>query len=363
MAVLMRHKSNIYGLQADLNKIGDLTLLSTTQKNDLVSAINELDGELDTTLLTTTNKTIVGAINELDSEIGDITTKAVTLTASDLIGLINELEGTKVSKSANLSDLADIGASRTNLDVYSKAEVATAINQAGLNLGTNFTADDAADAGTKFPADSLTVGDNIFIKDDADAKWAIYKVLEITDGAYSTSTLEKIMDEDVYLNAQSATAIKSAYESNADTNAFTDADKAKVDFVSITKAVDLDKAILNDALYVDGTFASVAADTTAPSSLAVKTYVDTAVAGGGAIFKTETVTVTADKIVLAHEPKNGVIFNFGTVRYVDENFVSYDVPVTVTATAGNKEFLLAPDVSGQFDGKTVTVQYAYVPAV
>ena len=36
MAVLMRHKSNIYGLQADLNKIGDLTLLSTTQKNDLV---------------------------------------------------------------------------------------------------------------------------------------------------------------------------------------------------------------------------------------------------------------------------------------------------------------------------------------
>lgn len=363
MAVLQRHKSNIYGLQEDLNKIGDLSLLTTAQKDNLVSAINELDGELDTTLLTTTNKTIVGAINELDGEIGDISTKAVTLTASDLIGLINELEGSKVSKSANLSDLSDVTVSRTNLDVYSKSEVESAITQASLNLGTNFTADDAADASTKFLAGSLSVGDNIFIKDDADTKWAIYKVIEITDGAYSTSTLEKIMDEDVYLNSQSATAIKSAYESNADTNAFTDSDKTKVDFVSITKAVDLDKAILNDNLYIDETFATATSNTTAPSSTAVKTYVDTAVASGGAIFKTETVTVIDNKITLTNEPKNGVIFNFGTVRYVDTNFVSYDIPVTVTATAGNKEFLLSPDFSGQFDGNTVTVQYAYVPII
>ena len=363
MAVLQRHKSNIYGLQADLNKIGDLSLLTTTQKDNLVNAINELDGELNTTLLTTTNKTIVGAINEHDTEIGDLSTKSVTLTASTLIGLINELEADKLEKSSNLSDLTNVAVARTNLQVLSATEVNAAINQASLNLGTNFTAIDLADATTKFLAGSLTVGDNIYLSDDADGKWAIYKVIAITDGAYTTSTLEKIMDEDVYLNAQSAAAIKSAYESNANTNAFTDSDKTKVDFVSITKAVDLDKAILNDALYVDGTFASATSDKTAPSSSAVKTYVDSAVAGGGAIFKTETVTVIDDKITLTNEPKNGVIFNFGTVRHVDANFVSYDIPVTVTATAGNKEFLLSPDVSGQFDGKSVTVQYAYVPII
>ena len=362
MAVLQRHKNNIYGLQADLNKIGDLTLLSTTQKNDLVSAINELDGELDTTLITTTNKTIVGAINELDGEIGDITTKAVTLTASDLIGLINELEGKKVSKSANLSDLADTAVSRTNLDVYSKSEVSSAINQASLNLGTNFTADDSADATTKFPAGTLSVGDNIFVTDDGDNKWAIYKVLDVTDGAYATSTLTKIMDEDIYLNAQSASAIKIAYESNADTNAYTDAAKAKVDFVSITKSVDLDKAVLNDALVTDGTLATVS-DTTVASSQAIKTYVDSAVVGGGAVFTSETLTVTDNKITLTHEPKNGIIFNFATVRHVDEQMVSYDIPVTVTATVGGKEFILSPDTSGQFDSKSVMVQYAYTPAI
>ena len=88
---------------------------------------------------------------------------------------------------------------------------------------------------------------------------------------------------------------------------------------------------------------------------------DEAVRLGGAIFVTETVSVTADKITLTNSPKNGIVFNFATVRHIDANFVSYDIPVTVTATAGGKEFLLSADASGQFDGKSVIVQYAYIP--
>jgi hypothetical protein len=41
------------------------------------------------------------------------------------------------------------------------------------------------------------------------------------------------MDEDVYLNAISASAIKSSYESNADTNAFTDSLKTKLETTDV----------------------------------------------------------------------------------------------------------------------------------
>ena len=425
MAVLQRHKSTIYGLVTDLtaltNADGILANLTTTEKTNLVGAINEVDasvGTLETqngvAVLTTTSQTLSGAINEVDAQIGNavLTTTSQTLsgavneidaqigndvlttTATTLSGAINEIDSKKLAKASNLSDLADKPTARTNLDVYSKSEVTTAINNASLSLGTNFAAADAAAAGTTFTAGILSIGDNIFLTDDGDTKWAIYQVTAVTDGAYGTSTLEKIMDEDVYLNAQSAAAIKSAYESNLNTNAFTDAAETKVGFISVTGAIDLDKVIQSDELYVDGTFVAATSNTTIASSLAVKTYVDTKnaldlkiasnlsdladkptartnldvfskaevttlVGSGGAVFITETLTVTADKITLTYAPKNGVIFNFATVRHTDANFVSYDIPVTITATAGNKEFLLHGNSAGEFDTKSVTVQYSY----
>lgn len=81
---------------------------------------------------------------------------------------------------------------------------------------------------------------------------------------------------------------------------------------------------------------------------------------GGAVFTTEVTTVAADKITLTHEAKNNMIFNFSTVRYVDTDFVSWDVPVThITGS----EYQLHPNYAGQFDDKSAIVQYAYVPAV
>lgn len=152
---------------------------------------------------------------------------ALTTTATTLSTGVNELQSNKMDKAQNLADVANIATARSNLDVYSTAEVQTEITNAGLALGSNFavaniTARDAMAAG------SLTVGDNVFVTDDGDTKWAIYKVTVITDGAGSTSTFEKVMDEDVFLNAQSAAAIKATYESNADTNAYTDAEKNKL---------------------------------------------------------------------------------------------------------------------------------------
>ena len=87
-----------------------------------------------------------------------------------------------------------------------------------------------------------------------------------------------------------------------------------------------------------------------------KAEVDSAITVGGAIFYTEGLSVAADKITLTHTPKNGMIFNFATVRHTDELFVSYDIPVTLVS---GKEYQLHPNTTGQFDGKAVTVQYPY----
>ena len=89
--------------------------------------------------------------------------------------------------------------------------------------------------------------------------------------------------------------------------------------------------------------------------------VDAAIANGGSIFVTEVLTVASDSITLGHAPKNGVIFNFSTVRHTDANFVSYDIPVSVGSSAN--VFNLAPNSAGEFDGKDVVVQYAYIPSV
>ena len=92
-----------------------------------------------------------------------------------------------------------------------------------------------------------------------------------------------------------------------------------------------------------------------------KGEVDNAIAGGGAIPSIEMVTVTTGKITLTNAPKGGIggVMNFGTVRYTDANGVSYDAPVV--ATANSKEFTVSTDTAGQWDGYTVQVQYLYVP--
>jgi len=100
-----------------------------------------------------------------------------------------------------------------------------AIAAAQLALGTNYSVTDHT---AKDALIGLVIGDKVFVADDGDTKWAHYLVIDVTDGLGSTSTYEVIMDEDTYLNANTAASIKIAYESNADTNAFIDAEKAKL---------------------------------------------------------------------------------------------------------------------------------------
>ncbi len=137
-----------------------------------------------------------------------------------------------LKKSNNLSDVT-ASTARTNLDVFSKGEVNALV--AGV--------DNAHSVGTIAQRDALTglkVTDRVFVSDDGDGKWALYIVTAVTTGTGATSTFEKISDKDLLNNALSAAGIKAAYESNSNTNAYTDAEKAKVGHLTVTQAVNLD---------------------------------------------------------------------------------------------------------------------------
>lgn len=520
------------------NLIGDGTVNGTagnTVTDRINSAVAGLaseayadQAEADAKAYTDTRETAITTSYQsyADTAEADAITDANTYTDGQ-IATVNTALDTKLTASNNLSDVTNVVTARTNLEIYSSAEVDAAITAANLAQGTNYS---VADHTAKDALTGLTVGDNVFVADDGDTKWAVYKVMSVTDGAGSTSTYEKIMDKDVYLNAISAESVKAAYEGNADTNAFTDAEKAQLatnttdiatidadsstigsfrkgDADTLTSAqsyTDTQIAALNaanttyvdqaesdaiatanaytdsqvsglattayvdqaeaDAITsangntasligdgtVDGTAGNTVKDRIDASLTSAQTYADTAeadaittanaytntretaittayqsyadqaeadaittansytdseiatlsttVSGKLAIannlsdlnnvatartnlgiystsevdaaiatatsnmlaIASESLVVSGDLITLTNAPANGVILNYATVRYIDENGNAFDIPVSVTATPGGKEFELSGDSTGEFDTKTVKVQYMYV---
>ena len=140
----------------------------------------------------------------------------------------------------------------------------------------------------------------------------------------------------------------------ADLNAITSAAAAEV-----TRATAAEVTLTNGLADLSG----VSDNETARTNLDVysKAEVDSNISAGGAVFITESLLVTADTIQITHAAKADMLFNFNTVRHTDSNFVSYDMPAQATAS-GSTTYDLSPNASGDFDGKMVSVQYAYAPA-
>lgn len=329
MGILVRAKSSISGLTADLNTL--TTAISTEAQTRAAN-----DGEL--SALTTTDKSsLVAAIVEVKGVADAATTEAA---------------GT-LKVASNLSDVADKAAARTNLEVLSAAEVAAAIDEAKLALGTNFTVDTIAERDL---LTNLDPADRVMVKDDGDGKWAMYQPSSVDVDGKPEGWI-KLADQDSLENAISSASIKAAYELNDDTNAFTDAEKAKLAFVTATKDVDLDDAVLTaDLKQAIG----AGAEDEVASTAGVKAYVDAQVATAGASPLLESLVVAGGTITLTQTPKGALsgVMNFATVRFVDEGGIAYDAPLVVTANP--KEFTISTDTVNQWDGKTVQVQYLYV---
>lgn len=199
----------------------------------------------------------------------------------------------EVLKIAN--DLSEVNASqaRANLDIYSTAEVNALI------VG----AENAFSVATIAERDALTglkISDRIFVADDGDSKWALYIVTAITDGAGSTSSYQKIADEDLFTNAISAAAIKASYESNSNTNAFTDAEQTKVGHLTVTQAIDLDATAseLTSTTSTANTALSTA-NTAVANAAAAQSTANTAVSDAAAAQSTADTALTNANTALA----------------------------------------------------------------
>ena len=92
-------------------------------------------------------------------------------------------------------------------------------------------------------------GMHIFVTDDGDGKWALYKAT--TAGV--NATYVKLSDPDLLNAVMSAAQIKAAYESNPDTNAFTNALLSKLNGIQAGATVNSSDAQLRDRSTHTGT--------------------------------------------------------------------------------------------------------------
>ena len=115
--------------KASLNAtaIGTLSNLTTTAKSDLVSAINEVDGDLSgigdlTTLTTSAKSNCVAAINEIDADVG-LLSNLTTTAKTNVVAAINEVDA-----------VADTVGDVTNLQTTVKSTTVGAINEVKANI-------------------------------------------------------------------------------------------------------------------------------------------------------------------------------------------------------------------------------------
>ena len=125
--------NGIYNAQskADVNEgsIGTLSNLTTTEKSNLVGAINEIDAQVGTNTSNIATNTLDISTNS--TAIGDLT-NLTTTAKTDLVSAVNEVQSETDSNTSNIGLLS-------NLTTTDKTNVVSAINEVDSNTDTNTT--------------------------------------------------------------------------------------------------------------------------------------------------------------------------------------------------------------------------------
>ena len=270
------------------------------------------------------------------------------------------LDSAVVKKANHLSDV-DAANARTNLSLYSKSEVDAMV--AGAKNAYN-----VADIAGRNALTGLKVTDRVFVNDDGDGKWALYIVTAITTGTGSTSTYKKLADEDLFTNALTASAVKAAYESNPDTFAFNGTQKGKLDFITVTSAVNINtvKTTADNALSAAGAAQSSANSAGSAASYAQGTADFALVAAGNAQSSANDALLAANNAQLTANGKEDAftttIENFTNLTGTANNAVSITVLQTPRQGFGINVFfngVRVKTVGNTAGSKTVTYTVPY----
>lgn len=357
--VIQRHKSVIFGLESDLTVLTNKdTALDTRIGNEEVRAGNEeqrIEQKLDTAVL------------RIDSDVSTNNTNSQNrdIALSDRLDIVegaDTIEGSIAKAEKDAKDYAKALVDATNGDLDALQALVDIINGASSVEGSF----------RKAISDVVGVAPEVL-----NTLEEISKSLNNDPDLYNT-IVALISSNITAAKEELKGAVSGAFDTLAEVEIALDViNGADTVEGSIAKALKDAKTFTSQEVLTEKTRAQAAEDTklAIASNLSdvsdiakARTNIDVyskfetneAVRLGGAVFTSEVLTVTADKITLNHEAKNNMIFNFSTVRYVDQDMVSWDVPVTHISGA---EYQLHPNFTGQFDTKSVMVQYAYVPAV
>lgn len=326
MAIIKRDRSLVTGLSEDLTQLTEgVTALTLLRE--------EVDGAL-VDLVTTQTGSLSGAINSV-----------VTATTT--------VVDTSFKSVNNLTEVTNLSAARTNLNVYSTTEVESAIVAAQEMLGSNYQ---VANITERDALTNLSTNDRVFVIDSGNGGWTLYKPTTFTGDVVTGWT--PLMDAVSLANSIDAAGIQSAYLENTDTFVFTDVERVKVNYMTITQSRDLDiigerSTLIQDIMSLDATSTSI------PAASACVTYIDSIANEGGPSYLNETLTVVGSDITLTQTPLNGIhsILNFATVRHTDMNGIAYDAPVI--STADPKVFTVATTTPDEWDGLDVGIQYTH----